>query len=335
LLRHPRLRVCSSVANSFHPGVLRAMSATLDDAACLHAMSNYSALAMRTPWREGVYRAFEAVKCHGLRSAASGLFPASRPSRFVGVQIYAVHPFRYEALVLMADKNFWGVTVHTVVFRQFYCSTERLALLGKVAVTRRWAFLISHAPLWFITTYRDLCNFFLQLMCFHFIRRQRAGTPAVLTLLNGWCVNIWKVGARALSPPPTGAGHFWSGTQNPGRGVAVVLETRCAFRARPWSRSLPSVLCCSLLFFVVLCCSLLFFVVLCCSLDFLQRHRDIFFAGIEEPADTNDERADFARLVNENVHDLANLGIVRIIDVLFVPIGRDLRAAWYRRLQYL
>jgi hypothetical protein len=76
--------------------------------------------------REGVYRAFEAVKCHGLRSAASGLFPASRPSRFVGVQIYAVHPFHYEALVLMADKNFWGVTVHTVVFRQFYCSTERL-----------------------------------------------------------------------------------------------------------------------------------------------------------------------------------------------------------------
>lgn len=102
------------------------MSATLDDAACLHAMSNYSALAMRTPWREGVYRAFEAVKCHGLRSAASGLFPASRPSRFVGVQIYAVHPFRYEALVLMADKNFGGVTVHAVVFRQFYCSTERL-----------------------------------------------------------------------------------------------------------------------------------------------------------------------------------------------------------------
>lgn len=78
-----------------------------------------------------------------------------------------------------------------------------------------------------------------------------------------------------------------------------------------------------------------YFVVLCCRLDFLKRHRDIFFAGIEEPADTNDERADFARLVNENVHDLANLGIVRIIDVLFVPIGHDLRAAWYRRLQYL
>ena len=32
----------------------------------------------------------------------------------------------YEALVLMADKNFGGVTVHAVVFRQFYCSTERL-----------------------------------------------------------------------------------------------------------------------------------------------------------------------------------------------------------------
>src|SRR6516162_2668591 len=33
------------------------------------------------------------------------------------------------------------------------------ALLGKVAVTRRCAFLISQAPSCWITTYRDLCNF--------------------------------------------------------------------------------------------------------------------------------------------------------------------------------
>jgi hypothetical protein len=46
--------------------------------------------------------------------------------RFVRLQIFAVHPRRDEAIVLMPDKNLWGMTALSVPFCQFDCSAERL-----------------------------------------------------------------------------------------------------------------------------------------------------------------------------------------------------------------
>jgi hypothetical protein len=73
------------------------------------------------------------------------------------MQIFSIHPLCDEAIVLMPDKNLWGMTALSVLFCQFDCSAERLCFAwescGHMAM-----FLICHPPFWFITTYRDLCN---------------------------------------------------------------------------------------------------------------------------------------------------------------------------------
>jgi hypothetical protein len=42
--------------------------------------------------------------------------------------VRAVHPFGDEAVIFVADKNFWSVTARSVLFSQFDCCTERLSL---------------------------------------------------------------------------------------------------------------------------------------------------------------------------------------------------------------
>jgi hypothetical protein len=61
-----------------------------------------------------------------LGAVAPRLLPDSRSSRFIRVQVDAIRPFRDEAIVLMADQNFRGVTADPIVFRQLYGGTKRL-----------------------------------------------------------------------------------------------------------------------------------------------------------------------------------------------------------------
>jgi hypothetical protein len=61
-----------------------------------------------------------------LCSVAPRLLTRGRPSRFIRMLVDAIRPFRDEAIVLMADQNFRGVTVDPIVFRQLYGSAKRL-----------------------------------------------------------------------------------------------------------------------------------------------------------------------------------------------------------------
>src|SRR5262245_42051021 len=61
-------------------------------------------------------------------------------------------------------------------------------------------------------------------------------------------------------------------------------------------------------------------VVLLCALDGMERHRDVLFASAEEASDADDERAHTAFLINQDIHNLADFVVVRIVDILFVVV---------------
>ena len=81
---------------------------------------------------------------HSLGTTASGLFLTSRTRRFVRMQI-SVHPLCDEAIVLMANKNLWGMIALSVLFGQLYCSAERLSFAWESCCHR--AMSISDLPL--------------------------------------------------------------------------------------------------------------------------------------------------------------------------------------------
>src|ERR1700734_394341 len=53
----------------------------------------------------------------------------------------------------------------------------------------------------------------------------------------------------------------------------------------------------------------------------VEGHGNILLASAEKPANADDERGHLAGLVDQNVHDLADLGVLRVIDALLVPVG--------------
>src|SRR5205823_5378257 len=62
-------------------------------------------------------------------------------------------------------------------------------------------------------------------------------------------------------------------------------------------------------------------VVLGFDLNGIEGNGDIFLAGPEKAANTDDQRAGFALVIHQDIHDLADLVVVRIIDVLLIPVG--------------
>ena len=53
----------------------------------------------------------------------------------------------------------------------------------------------------------------------------------------------------------------------------------------------------------------------------LEGHSDIFFAGAQEVADTDNERRYFSGFIHQNILNVADLVFVRIIDILLVTVG--------------
>ena len=66
-----------------------------------------------------------------LGSAASRLFAAGWSRCVIRMQIFSVHPFCDETIVLMPDKNFRFMTAISVLFGPFYCCTQRLRFAWK------------------------------------------------------------------------------------------------------------------------------------------------------------------------------------------------------------
>jgi hypothetical protein len=64
-----------------------------------------------------------------------------------------------------------------------------------------------------------------------------------------------------------------------------------------------------------------FVVVLVGELHRIEGNRDVLFARPKKTADADDERGRFAALIDKHVHDLADLVVLRVIDVLLVPMG--------------
>ena len=59
----------------------------------------------------------------------------------------------------------------------------------------------------------------------------------------------------------------------------------------------------------------------------MERNSDILFAHSEEAADSDHQRDDLAVLVDEHIHDLADLVVLRVIDVLLIPMGNGFAVA--------
>src|SRR6185369_16212946 len=53
----------------------------------------------------------------------------------------------------------------------------------------------------------------------------------------------------------------------------------------------------------------------------VERHRHILLAGAQKSANADDERGSLSVLVEQHIHDLADLVVRRIIDILLVPLG--------------
>src|SRR5436190_18529672 len=62
-------------------------------------------------------------------------------------------------------------------------------------------------------------------------------------------------------------------------------------------------------------------IVLVGDLDGIEGNRDVLFAHPEETADAEDEGSGSALAIDEHIHDLADLTVVRVIDALLVPMG--------------
>src|SRR5260370_3264722 len=55
--------------------------------------------------------------------------------------------------------------------------------------------------------------------------------------------------------------------------------------------------------------------------DRIERYSDILLAHAEEPTYADDKRGDLAVTIDQYIHDLADLVVRGVIDVLFVPVG--------------
>ena len=66
----------------------------------------------------------------------------------------------------------------------------------------------------------------------------------------------------------------------------------------------------------------------------IERDEHVLFARAEEAADADDQRVDLAGLVDQHVLDLSDLVVVRIIDVLLVPVGDGHRIRRYRSFHF-
>src|SRR3984893_3632306 len=64
-----------------------------------------------------------------------------------------------------------------------------------------------------------------------------------------------------------------------------------------------------------------FVVVFSRCVDGVEGNRNILLTHSKKSADPDDERGRFAFTIDEDVHDLADLVIFRIVDVLLVPVG--------------
>jgi hypothetical protein len=62
--------------------------------------------------------------------------------------------------------------------------------------------------------------------------------------------------------------------------------------------------------------------------DSIEGNGDLFFAHSKKAADADDECGRFALAIDEHVHDLADLVVLRIIDVLLVPMGDGFAVGW-------
>ena len=56
----------------------------------------------------------------------------------------------------------------------------------------------------------------------------------------------------------------------------------------------------------------------------LERHCNIVFASAQEAANGDNERYYLARFVDQNILDIADLVLVGVVDILFVPVGQSL-----------
>ena len=53
----------------------------------------------------------------------------------------------------------------------------------------------------------------------------------------------------------------------------------------------------------------------------VEGNGNVLFAGTKKSTNADNERGHLAGLVDQNIHDLADLGVLRVIDALLVPIG--------------
>src|SRR5258708_10016511 len=93
--------------------------------------------------------------------------------------------------------------------------------------------------------------------------------------------------------------------RKPSHRIAVVLESFCAFE-----RVLRGVHH-----------EVVLVVVLGGDPDRIERYSDILLAHAEEPTYADDKRGDLAVTIDQYIHDLADLVVRGVIDVLFVPVG--------------
>src|SRR5262245_19590756 len=63
------------------------------------------------------------------------------------------------------------------------------------------------------------------------------------------------------------------------------------------------------------------------DLDRTEGNGHVLFARPKEAADADDERGCLAVVIDEHVHHLADLAVLRIIDVLLVPMGNGFAVA--------
>src|SRR5215831_6253979 len=111
------------------------------------------------------------------------------------------------------------------------------------------------------------------------------------------------------------AGRGGSLLRRPGHRIAVVLESLRALE-RILGRIHHEVV---------------LVVVLVGDLHRIERHGDVLLARAEEAADADDQRSGLAAAVDQHIHDLADLVVARVVDVLLVPMRHGDALAGNRR----
>src|SRR6266511_640005 len=74
-----------------------------------------------------------------------------------------------------------------------------------------------------------------------------------------------------------------------------------------------------------------FIIIFVRNLDSIEGNGDVLFAHAKEAADADEESARLALAIDEHVHDLADLVVLRIIDALLVPMGDGFAVGWDAR----